>query len=92
LSLTLAEISALLKSSKTAAPPQFGPLRWFDTEMRCASRGCSSPTVLQLNGIPRCSVHVLRIMNEMLTSEEEQADPSYEDRSFRSGYNGREVK
>jgi len=47
-------------------PPQFGPLRWFDKEMRCASRGCGSPTYTQLEGIPRCGMHALKKMNEML--------------------------
>ena len=47
-------------------PPQTGPFRFFDTEMRCASRGCGSPTRYKLQGIPYCSVHVMRKMNEML--------------------------
>lgn len=47
-------------------PEQFGPLRHFDREMRCASRGCSSPTHFKLQGIPLCMIHCLRKMNEML--------------------------
>lgn len=48
------------------APEQFGPLRWYDKEMRCACRGCGSPTYCKLKGIPRCLMHALREMNEML--------------------------
>jgi hypothetical protein len=47
-------------------PEQHGPMRHFDREMRCASPGCGSPTHFKLEGIPRCMVHCLREMNEML--------------------------
>src|SRR5687768_8718268 len=50
------------------ARPQRGPLRFFDTTMRCASRGCSSPTWCKLFGVPYCQVHVDWIMNEILFS------------------------
>lgn len=49
-----------------AVPPQEGPFRFFDREMRCASRGCSSPTHYKLQGIAYCSKHCLLKMNEML--------------------------
>ena len=82
--LTQEQVQHLLTKSTTdkgyPPPKQFGPLRWFDKEMRCASRGCSSPTVLQLEGTPRCSVHALRIMNEMLTNPEEILAASDEDK------------
>jgi hypothetical protein len=89
MSLTIAEISALLKPAAKGypRPPQFGPLRWFDSEMRCACRGCSSPTMLKLNGVARCSVHAMKMMNEMLTSDEEKKDLQYEKRAFCSGFN-----
>lgn len=45
---------------------QFGPLRRFDKEMRCASRGCGSSTFFRVRGIPRCISHALRELNEML--------------------------
>lgn len=48
------------------APEQFGPLRWYDKEMRCASRGCSSPTYLKVQGVPYCGTHALHKMNELL--------------------------
>lgn len=46
--------------------PQVGPLRHFDREMRCASRGCGSSTFYKLEGIPKCTTHLLFRMNEML--------------------------
>lgn len=52
--------------SKYPVPEQYGPFRFYDTETRCASRGCGSPTRYKLQGIPYCSVHVIRKMNEML--------------------------
>jgi hypothetical protein len=48
---------------------QYGPLRWYDKEMRCASRGCSSPTYCKVQGIPYCTMHSLRRLNEMLVEK-----------------------
>jgi hypothetical protein len=45
---------------------QFGPLRHFEREMRCACRGCGSSTFYKVNGIPRCMTHALRELNLML--------------------------
>lgn len=47
-------------------PEQRGPLRQFEKEHRCASKGCGSPTHFKLQNIPRCSIHALRAMNDML--------------------------
>jgi len=52
--------------SRYPRPTQNGPFRFFDSEMRCASRGCGSPTRYKLQGIPYCSVHCLNRMNDML--------------------------
>lgn len=53
--------------NKLYAPiPQNGPLRFFDTQHRCASRGCSSPTYYKLQGISYCQKHAMFKMNEML--------------------------
>jgi len=49
-----------------AVPEQNGPFRFFDTEKRCSSRGCSSPTHYKLQGISYCSKHCLLKMNDML--------------------------
>src|SRR5262245_39516710 len=42
------------------------PIQWFDTEMRCAERGCSAPTYIKLEGIPRCIMHTIYRCNELL--------------------------
>lgn len=76
--LSQEEIAKLLKDDKPtitvvhrAVPPeQFGPLRWVDTEHRCATRGCSSSTFCKVLGIPRCMKHALQILNDMLTLED----------------------
>lgn len=47
-------------------PPQYGPLRQFDKEMRCACRGCGSSTFYKVRDIPRCMSHALRELNYML--------------------------
>ncbi len=36
-----------------------GPLKWYDKEMRCASRGCRSPSYCKVEGIPYCVMHAL---------------------------------
>ena len=56
-------------------PKQSGPLRWFDKEMRCLHDGvfdkrrivCHSPTYCKLDGVPMCTIHALKVMNELLT-------------------------
>lgn len=61
----------ILAGSETVgydAPQQFGPLRHWDTEMRCASRGCGSSTFFKVHGIPRCMIHALRELNELCIS------------------------
>jgi hypothetical protein len=45
---------------------QTGPIRYYDKEMRCASRGCSAPTYIKINGIAKCYAHALRDANTML--------------------------
>lgn len=47
-------------------PEQYGPVRQYDREMRCASRGCGSSTFLKLQGIPLCMSHIIDRLNEML--------------------------
>jgi len=47
-------------------PEQFGPVRWFDKEMRCATRRCNSPTYIRLNRIPTCMMHAIKELNQML--------------------------
>lgn len=65
--LDTSEINALLKKSMPPEPPkQYGPMRRFDREMRCASKGCGSSTYLKLQGIPYCTAHTLIRLNNML--------------------------
>jgi hypothetical protein len=67
-------IQALLKAETTKRRsydnphriPQSGPLRWFDYEMRCASLGCNSPTYAKVEGAPRCAMHALKELNQMV--------------------------
>jgi len=51
---------------KYPVPDQRGPLRQFEKEMRCASRGCGSSTFLKVQGIQYCTTHALNVLNEML--------------------------
>lgn len=46
--------------------PQNGPLRWFDKEMRCASRGCGSSTYAKVESVPYCMKHALHKLNELV--------------------------
>lgn len=60
-------IAALLKPSQLATPnPQIGPLRYYDKEMRCARRRCTSPTFVKVRGIPRCMTHALEDLNTII--------------------------
>lgn len=55
-------------------PKQSGPLRWFDKEMRCLNDGefsgrrvvCHAPTYCKVNGIPKCTTHAMKELNQML--------------------------
>lgn len=51
---------------------QRGPLRYWDNEMRCTSKRCGSSTHYKFRGMPLCTVHALRMMNEELTSRENE--------------------
>lgn len=50
-------------------------VRWYDVGMRCASRGCSSPTYVKLKGVPYCMKHMIhnmdKLLNEMVSDESE---------------------
>ena len=54
-------------------PAQTGPLRYFDTPMRCVSdatarnaKNCGSSTHYKLKGMPTCVMHCLIEMNRIL--------------------------
>lgn len=55
-----------IMTGKYPIPEQRGPLRQFDSYHKCASRGCGSPTFYKVQGVPRCSIHALRQLNDML--------------------------
>jgi hypothetical protein len=68
------------------APPQEGPLRYYENEMRCVvagyynyedgnkvwvkTQGCHASTHYKFLGKPVCSTHALREMNELLIAVE----------------------
>jgi hypothetical protein len=62
----LEELGTVISEGRYPVIPQNGPLRFIDTEKRCASRGCGSSTHMKLKGIPYCMMHCLKNMNEML--------------------------
>lgn len=47
-------------------PEQKGPVRFYDDTLRCASRGCSSPTHFKVQGVAYCMTHVVWKLNDML--------------------------
>jgi hypothetical protein len=64
----LATIKTKAVASKNGypPPPQIGPLRFSDVECLCSSRRCSSPTYMKVQGAPKCMMHALIELNEML--------------------------
>ncbi len=61
-------IKALLGKEERKTPPQVGPIKWYDVTMRCASRGCGSPTTYKFRGVPYCMTHTLKLANELMVS------------------------
>lgn len=59
-------------------PPQRGPLRQFDKEMRCMNgekqRRCGSSTFLKVNGVPKCMTHALNDLNNIIVELTEGSD------------------
>jgi hypothetical protein len=72
--LTQEQIATLLKAETNKRRqydnphrvPQNGPLRLYDYEMRCASLGCNSPTYFKVEGAPRCAMHALKELNQLV--------------------------
>lgn len=53
----------------TYTAPQIGPLRYIEGMTRhCSSRGCMCPAHYAVQGAPKCTVHALQELNEMLVS------------------------
>lgn len=69
--MTIAEALNLLRPEPAAIPEQTSKyVRWFDKEMRCASKGCSSPTYIKVEGVPYCMMHTIRKLTEILDALE----------------------
>jgi hypothetical protein len=43
-----------------------GPTKYYDATLRCASKGCSSPTHYKIEGIARCHSHAIIELNDLL--------------------------
>lgn len=73
------QIQALLKKELKKAvggdisalprPMQLGPISWHDVTERCTSRGCGSPTLVKVRGVPYCTTHALNKLNEIILRE-----------------------
>lgn len=51
-------------------PVQFGPLKIGDEMyLRCAQRGCGSPTCFKVNSIPYCMSHAITQLNRIILTE-----------------------
>lgn len=76
MTLSPEQISRLLKEPepfKATTKPNAvdGPCRYYEQEMRCASRGCSSPTHYKVEGIPRCYSHAIVTLNDLVIEVQE---------------------
>jgi hypothetical protein len=66
---TLERLAAIKNKPKPGTyAPSIGPLRYIEVEKRCSSRGCGSMTHYTVQGAPKCTVHALDELNEMLIS------------------------
>lgn len=64
-----AVIATKLAPESRERPVQVGPLRWFDQTDRCANRGCSSPCLIKIKGVPYCTTHALYALNKLYVDE-----------------------
>lgn len=76
MTLSPEQIKRLLKPSspyKATTKPNAvdGPCRYYESEFRCASRGCSSPTHYKIEGTPRCYPHAIVEMNDLCLEMQE---------------------
>lgn len=75
--------AGLTEKPPQARPRQIGPLRWYDKQGRCSSRGCGSPTYIRVMGAPYCTTHALYMLNKLLLSYDPA--PFYEDCTCKAG-------
>ena len=69
---TLERLVAVKNKPKAGdyAAPVIGPLRYVEGLSRhCSKRGCVAPTNYAVQGAPKCTVHALEEMNEMLVGQ-----------------------
>src|SRR5678815_242978 len=85
MAFTEVDISKILeRATGYPVPPQYGPLRRYDREMRCMSgtkqRRCGSPTNYKVKGVPLCSTHALHELNYQICvlTGEHKDDNDYE--------------
>lgn len=57
-----------VERNRPSFAPQAGPLRYIDNPRRCTQRGCGSMGYYTVQGAPKCTVHALSELNEMLIS------------------------
>lgn len=55
---------------------QLGPLKWAEESKPCTSRGCGSPTMIRVRGIPYCTSHALQVLNQIILTELQHYDLS----------------
>jgi hypothetical protein len=71
MTLSTEEILALLKEPepyKAITKPNSvdGPVKYYDSTLRCVNKRCGSPTNYKINGIPRCYTHAIIELNDLL--------------------------
>lgn len=80
MAFTEVDVGSIIKTYPV--PPQYGPLRQFDKEMRCMSgtklHRCGSSTFYKVNGVPMCMTHALRALNDIIVEGEDNGDSDQE--------------
>lgn len=64
---------------------QLGSLRYSDNVERCVNRGCASPTMIRINGIPRCNSHALYELNRLIIAQDSYLDGCIKNCSCNAG-------
>jgi hypothetical protein len=74
--LSIEEALSLLKpQAQLNAPVQNSKyIKYYESTFRCASRGCSCPTAIKVQGVPYCGPHTIIALCRIL----ESLDPSDE--------------
>lgn len=68
-SATIERLMAVKNKPKAGTfAPSVGPLRHIEGQRRCTNRGCLTTAYYAVQGAPKCTVHALEELNEMLIS------------------------